>query len=139
MTMKRIFAFIAGLLTICAGVYCMMTPEITWLSTIWLLGVIMFVNAFDALWTWSDRKQLGFANGWDLVAAFLALLFAVALMASWQTQFITGITLLYMTGIPLQQVMLISGHKDEDSIRHYLRLTKQENAEKLKDNPFFNQ
>ena len=51
----------------------------------------------------------------------------------------TGITLLYMTGIPLQQVMLISGHKDEDSIRHYLRLTKQENAVKLKDNPFFNQ
>lgn len=49
----------------------------------------------------------------------------------------TGITLLYMTGIPLQQVMLISGHKDEDSIRHYLRLTKEENVALLRDNPFF--
>ena len=49
----------------------------------------------------------------------------------------TGVTLLYMTGIPLQQVMLISGHKDEDSIRHYLRLTKEENVVLLKDNPFF--
>lgn len=49
----------------------------------------------------------------------------------------TGITLLYMTGIPLQQVMLISGHKDEDSIRHYLRLTKKENVDLLRDNPFF--
>jgi integrase len=49
----------------------------------------------------------------------------------------TGITLLYMTGIPLQQVMLISGHKDEDGIRHYLRLTKEENVALLKDNPFF--
>ncbi len=49
----------------------------------------------------------------------------------------TGVTLLYMTGIPLQQVMLISGHKDEDSIRHYLRLTKEENVALLKDNPFF--
>ena len=49
----------------------------------------------------------------------------------------TGITLLYMTGIPLQQVMLISGHKDEDSIRHYLRLSKEENAAMLKGNPFF--
>lgn len=49
----------------------------------------------------------------------------------------TGITLLYMTGIPLQQVMLISGHKDEDSIKHYLRLTKEENFQLLKDNPFF--
>lgn len=49
----------------------------------------------------------------------------------------SGISQLYMTGIPLQQVMLISGHKDEDSIRHYLRLTKEENVVLLKDNPFF--
>ncbi len=49
----------------------------------------------------------------------------------------TGITLLYMTGVPLKQVMLISGHKDEDSIRHYLRLTKEENVALLRDNPFF--
>ena len=49
----------------------------------------------------------------------------------------TGITLLYMTGIPLQQVMLISGHKDEDSIRHYLRLTKEENVALLRNNSFF--
>ena len=49
----------------------------------------------------------------------------------------SGITNLYMTGIPLQQVMLISGHKDEDSIRHYLRLTKEENVNLLRDNPFF--
>ena len=49
----------------------------------------------------------------------------------------SGITGLYMTGVPLQQVMLISGHKDEDSIRHYLRLTKEENVALLKDNPFF--
>lgn len=49
----------------------------------------------------------------------------------------TGVTLLYMTGVPLHQVMLISGHKDEDSIRHYLRLTKEENVALLRDNPFF--
>ena len=49
----------------------------------------------------------------------------------------TGVTLLYMTGIPLRQVMLISGHKDQDSIFHYLRLTKEENVALLKDNPFF--
>ena len=33
--------------------------------------------------------------------------------------------------------MLISGHKDEDSIKHYLRLTKEENVAMLRDNPFF--
>lgn len=49
----------------------------------------------------------------------------------------TGATLLYLTGVPLQQVMLITGHKDEKSIRRYLRLTSEENATMLKDNPFF--
>ena len=49
----------------------------------------------------------------------------------------TGASLLYMTGVPLQQVMLITGHKDEKSIRRYLRLTKEENVALLKDNPFF--
>ena len=49
----------------------------------------------------------------------------------------TGATLLYMTGVPLQQVMLITGHKDEKSIRRYLRLTREENVAMLKDNPFF--
>lgn len=49
----------------------------------------------------------------------------------------SGITQLYMTGVPLQQVMLISGHKDQDSLRHYLRITKEENVELLRDNPFF--
>lgn len=49
----------------------------------------------------------------------------------------TALTLLYLTGVPLQQVMLISGHKRESSILRYLRLTKEENVEKLRDNPFF--
>ncbi len=49
----------------------------------------------------------------------------------------TGASLLYMTGVPLQQVMLITGHKDEKSIRRYLRLTKEENVALLRDNPFF--
>ncbi len=51
----------------------------------------------------------------------------------------TGIVALYLTGIPLKRVMLISGHRDEDSLRHYLRITKEENAEVLRDNPFFTQ
>lgn len=58
-------------------------------------------------------------------------------MVSSHTARRTGITLLYMTGVPLHQVMLISGHKDEDSIRHYLRLTKEENVALLRENPFF--
>ena len=49
----------------------------------------------------------------------------------------TGATLLYKTGVPTRQCMLITGHKSENAFRKYLRITKEENAEMLANNPFF--
>lgn len=49
----------------------------------------------------------------------------------------TGATLLYKAGVPLMQCMLITGHKSEQSFRKYIRITKEENAALLADNPFF--
>ncbi len=49
----------------------------------------------------------------------------------------TGATLLHKTGISVQSLMLITGHRSIQSLMHYLRLTKEENARNLKDNPFF--
>jgi len=49
----------------------------------------------------------------------------------------TGCTLLYMSGIPMRQIMLLSGHKSESSFLRYVRFTKEENAELLADNDFF--
>ncbi len=49
----------------------------------------------------------------------------------------TGATLLHKTGIPVQSLMLITGHRSIQSLMHYLRLTKEENAYQLKNNPFF--
>lgn len=49
----------------------------------------------------------------------------------------TGATILHKTGIPIQSLMLITGHKSAVSLMRYLRTTKEENALALKDNPFF--
>lgn len=49
----------------------------------------------------------------------------------------TGATLLYMSGVPVHQCMLITGHKSEASFRRYIRITKEENARLLASNPFF--
>lgn len=49
----------------------------------------------------------------------------------------TGITLLYLNGVPLNNVRLISGHSTESQVMKYLRITKEENAKALIDNPFF--
>jgi len=49
----------------------------------------------------------------------------------------TGATLLYMSGVPLRQCMLITGHQSEACFMRYIRVTKEENARLLADNPFF--
>lgn len=50
----------------------------------------------------------------------------------------TGLTNMYKAGIPTYRCMMISGHKTEQVFLTYLRITQEENAEYLKNNPFFN-
>lgn len=49
----------------------------------------------------------------------------------------TGLTNMYKAGIPTYRCMMISGHKTEHVFLTYLRITQEENAEFLKNNPFF--
>lgn len=49
----------------------------------------------------------------------------------------TGATLLYKSGVPTRQVMLITGHRSEQAFKQYIRITKEENAALLANNPFF--
>lgn len=49
----------------------------------------------------------------------------------------TGLTNMYKAGIPTYRCMMISGHKTEQVFLTYLRITQEENAQFLKENPFF--
>lgn len=44
----------------------------------------------------------------------------------------------YMSGVPMLSIMQITGHRTTESFLKYIRVTKLENATKLKDHPFFN-
>ena len=44
----------------------------------------------------------------------------------------------YMSGVPMLSVMQITGHRTTESFLKYIRVTKLENATKLKDHPFVN-
>ena len=44
----------------------------------------------------------------------------------------------YMGGVPMLSIMQITGHRTTESFLKYIRVTKLENATKLKDHPFFN-
>jgi integrase len=43
----------------------------------------------------------------------------------------------YLGGIPIRDIMQITGHRTTESFLKYIRVTKLETAEKLKDHPFF--
>ena len=49
----------------------------------------------------------------------------------------TGATLLFQSGVPASQCMMITGHKTESLFFKYIKTTKEENARMLKDVPFF--
>jgi integrase len=43
----------------------------------------------------------------------------------------------YLAGIPMRDIMQITGHRTTESFLKYIRVTKLETAQKLKDHPFF--
>jgi integrase len=47
-------------------------------------------------------------------------------------------TNLYLAGIPSITIMKITGHQTEKSFLRYIRISQEENANKLLDHPFFN-
>lgn len=49
----------------------------------------------------------------------------------------SGATNMYLSGIPAQSIMKITGHTTEESFMKYLRITKEENANLLAKNKFF--
>lgn len=49
----------------------------------------------------------------------------------------TGCTLLYLSGIPIKRVMMVSGHTTEKNFLRYVRIGKEENARMLAENKFF--
>lgn len=50
----------------------------------------------------------------------------------------TAATNMYKAGIPTISIMKITGHRTEAAFMRYIRISKEENAAMLADNPFFN-
>lgn len=49
----------------------------------------------------------------------------------------TAATNMYLAGIPVFRIMLITGHKSESAFYRYIRIRKEENAKELQNHAFF--
>lgn len=68
----RILTIILGVFLVIGGIYCMLTPVATYSAIGWIIGAAMLIEGVASVITWSERRRLGLADGFSLVAASAA-------------------------------------------------------------------
>ena len=92
---KRICAIILGVLLVIGGVWCAATPLSTDMALVWVFGCFMFVKAVGDIATYSDRKAVGFADGFSLAMSIISCIFGALLIFSWGLRLTTAEVLLF--------------------------------------------
>ena len=95
-----------GLLMVVGGVYCLFTPVTTFLTTGYIVGVIIFCDAIGNIAAWFNAKKYVEISGWYLANAIISLIFGIIIMLSIGMQFAVDMFIVYavaawviMTGI----------------------------------------
>ena len=107
MKILRAISIVLGIFLVFMGFDCMFTPDLTFSTLAWIVGFTMLINAIGDLCTYSDKKMLGLANGWDLTGSVLSLIFAIVLVFSNMMQNLVNTWIIYLVAIWLM-VMGIS-------------------------------
>lgn len=106
MNPQKIIKLVIGATLACAGIYCIISPEVTVAAFAWIIGLFMVIHALSRIGVWRERKALGFAENYELIGAILSLVFGAALIASNFFQTFVSTVIIYilaswiaMTGI----------------------------------------
>jgi len=91
----KLLGIIFGVLMVVGGIYCMMTPQITFFTLGWVLGVCMIADSIGNIATWSTRRKLGVADGWTLAIGIISLLAGIAIVANNTMQFAVDMFIVY--------------------------------------------
>lgn len=81
------------------------------------------MKIFNGLMPVREGREVKYMERWSIISTHTARR--------------SGATNMYLSGIPVQSIMKITGHTTEESFMKYLRITKEENANLLAKNKFF--
>lgn len=81
------------------------------------------IKIFNDLMPVREGREVKYMERWSIISTHTARR--------------SGATNMYLSGIPVQSIMKITGHTTEESFMKYLRITKEENANLLAKNKFF--
>ena len=92
----KILGVVLGALMVAGGIYCMVTPGLTFLTIGWVLGISMVADAIGNIATWFSRRKEGAADGLTLAIGIVSLLLGIALVASEGMQLAVDMMVAYM-------------------------------------------
>ena len=97
--MKRFLVILMGLLMVVGGVYCLFTPVTTFLTTGYIVGVIIFCDAIGNIVAWFNAKKYVEISGWYLANAIISLIFGIIIMLSIGMQFAVDMFIVYAVAV----------------------------------------
>lgn len=97
--MKNFLVVLMGILMVIGGVYCLFTPVTTFLTTGYIVGVIIFCDAIGNIVAWINAKKYVEVNGWYLANAIISLIFGIVVMVSLRMQFAVDMFIVYAIAI----------------------------------------
>lgn len=94
-TISKILAAVLGIGTIAAGVYCMVNPELTTLKLIYIVGIVMIVDAIIKLINWFALRKEYDSDGVLLFSAIISLVLGIFLVADGFVQWMVDAIIIY--------------------------------------------
>ncbi|MBR3181819.1 MAG: DUF308 domain-containing protein [Eggerthellaceae bacterium] len=96
MKVLKIIGVAIGIALVVGGIYCLITPVETFGALGWLIGFIMMVEGVSSVFTWNERRRIGFADGWTLAGAIISIILGAFVIGSMAIQFAIDAFLAYL-------------------------------------------
>lgn len=94
--MKKMLVIFLGILLVVGGVFCLMQPISTFLTTGYIIGAFMFCDAIANIVAWFDAKKYVNISGWYLFEAIMSLVFGVIIILNIRMQFAVDMAIVYL-------------------------------------------
>ena len=94
--MRKFLTILMGILMLAGGIYCLFTPITTYLTTGYVIGVMIFCDAIGNIIAWYEEKKYVEISGWYLANSIISLIFGIALIVSLRMQFAVDMVILYI-------------------------------------------
>ncbi len=97
---SKVILIVFGVSMIGGGLYCLFTPELTYLTVGFIVGLSMVFDAVGGflIW-WQQRKIEGQGNGWLLTSAILSAVFGFFILNNAALQLSLDVFIVYYIAI----------------------------------------